>query len=200
MPGIPPQLEAMINRMYAKGTKFQYGITNNPGAIPTQWASIASVKKIGGPDKKRQGPVDCTELAPQMGFDGGDPGEGGTGVFPVDTEAGLALNRTAESYYWTKYGPGTKDCQPLTISMNFPKDILFYLNYWFDYDIYLWWRILYTNGAYHRFFGFIEELPVNSEDNTLVNGDVQFRPLDRIIFNPGGQVPAPAQQINQLIA
>ena len=193
MAAIPPMLEAQVNRMYSKGTKFQYGVGSNAFAtIPTQWASLAGVVKIGGPDKKRQGPVDLTELAPQTGFDGAEPNTGGSGIFPPDAEAGATFLRTAESYYNAKYGPGTKDAQPIPVTMNFPRDILFYLNYWFDNDVFLWWRILYTNGAFNRFYGFIDEISTTSEDNKLVSGDVTFRPLERVIFNPASGTPPPS--------
>lgn len=190
MAAIPDQLAAMIDRLYAKGTILQYGVTKTYGSVPTQWTSFAGVTKINGPDLKRTGPVDCTELAPQAAYET-------AGVFPADSGAGEGFGtmqiinglRTAETYFNTQNALGTKDAQPLGLSINTSKAMAFSLNHWFRYDTYLWWRILLrlqTDGTRpgFYFFGGIEELPFSFEENKLVSVELSLRPFGAINYVP----------------
>jgi hypothetical protein len=168
MPAVPPIVDTLIDRMYSKGTRLYWSLPNAPVTglmqsslvLTTPAFLLAGVVKINGPQMKRQGLVDCTELAPQ-------PIEGASPAFyPVD--AGTDLVRTAETYFTTFMLAGTKDQSPIGMTLNMRAQTYYNLWYWYTRDTQLQYRIQYRNGTYHVFNAQINELPSSIEDNKLV--------------------------------
>lgn len=195
MPVIPAVIDGLTGqRMGSSGVQLHYGLTAVFPTKPTTFSPLAGVVKISGVDLKRQGPIDATELSPDMFQDT-------AGVFPADTESGLSdQNRTAETYFNTLMIAGIKDAQPMTISIFTIRLSMNWLKYWFDNDMSLYWKIVFrkqaaaASNAYFGGWAQINELPISIEQNKLVSAELQLLPNGRWIYFPGdaaGNTPVP---------
>lgn len=168
---IYPVVDRMSGRMYGKGALLTVGLTNNYPVIPTSVSILGGVTKISGPESKRTGKIDLTELAPAPEV----------GPYPV--ELNLSLQRTAETYFYALYAGGTKEEGPITISMNMANQSMFTMRQWWRRDVYNFYQIYFRDNSSFNFWAYIEEIStVSGEENKLVTCDIQLQPFPDVQY------------------
>lgn len=165
-------------RVNSKGASFWIRRLAGPGT--TTWATafrLAGVKSISGPNWKRSGKIDATELQPANPTYTAQA----AGVIPGDT--------IDENFFYIGTLPGTKEVEAIKLELNMNWAAYLTLLTMYNNDEVFQAYVLFRTGDKFLFDPtcYVESMETTFAENALVQTPVEIQPTFRMLYLPSGQ-------------